>query len=146
MTVQEKYQVIHEVLMGGTITELQRNELIDFVDKKAEGEVAARERAKAKRLEKNGGVKKDVTESDYYVSLRNALYKVLTTEPKTCDQLLADSKYVNASGKKIIAPQVGIALKPLLADGTVVETNIIVTITGKDGLKKETSRKAFKLA
>lgn len=121
-------------------------EMIEFVETRIAQEEKTRETAKAKRLEKNGGEKKEACNSEYYTNLRETIYKVLTTEFQTGDALITASHAVSSKGTPVLPPQVATALKPLIADGTVVCGEVKVSFTDSKGLTKETLRRAYKLA
>lgn len=142
MTVSENYNAILTFLKDNSADA----ELVAFVEGRIAQENKARESAKAKRLEKNGGEKKNAADSEFYTNLRNAIYKVLTTDFKTGDALISEANVVTPNGKKVLAAQVAMALKPMITDGTVVVGDIIVDFTDKNGLKKQVIRKAYKLA
>lgn len=110
--------------------------LVEFVQSRIDQDTKAKENAAAKRLEKNGGVKKDAADSDFYKGLREAIYKVMTTEFQTGDALIAAAKVVTPAGKPVLAAQVAMALKPLLAKGDIVAGEIVVDFVDKQGLHK----------
>ena len=142
MTIRENYVALKEFLE----TNGAAAELVDFVDTRIAQEDKARETAKAKRLEKNGGEKKDPSQSEFYTSLRDTLYAALTTEFQTGSDLVAAAGATTPAGKPVLAAQVAMALKPLLEDGTVICDGIKVSYVDKQGLNKESIRKAYKLA
>lgn len=142
MTIKENYTAVAEFLTANGAS----TEMIDFINGRIAQEDKARENAKNKRLEKNGGEKKDPANSEFYTGLRESIYKVLTTEFQTGDALVSAAKAVTTNGKPVLAAQVAMALKPLIADGTVVVGEIKVAYTDTKGLAKETLRKAYKLA
>ena len=134
-TIAELYA---EVLAYLTETKADA-ELIEFVAKRADLEVKAREKAKEKRLVK-GGEKKDIAQSEFYSNIRQAITGALSTEFKTAKVLIAEA------GVKALPAQVAIALKPMVADKTVLSDRVKVETVGKDGLKKEVFQTAFRLA
>lgn len=121
-------------------------EMISFIDGRISQLEKNRELAKERREKKNGGEKKDIAQSDFYSGLRDSIYKVMTTEFQTGDSLVEASDFVSSSGKKPLAAQVAVALKPLVADGTVIVGEVKVSTTDKQGLIKESLRKAYRLA
>lgn len=121
-------------------------EMVDFIQSRIDLVTKSQEHTKAKRLEKNGGEKKDISNSEFYTSLRDAIYKVVSTTPATGDALIAASGFKSQSGKPVLAAQVATALKPLLEDGTIVTEDVKVEVVDKHGLKKETLRKGYRLA
>ena len=121
-------------------------EMISFIDGRIGQLEKNRELAKERREKKNGGEKKDIAQSDFYSGLRDSIYKVMTTEFQTGDSLVEASDFVSSSGKKPLAAQVAVALKPLVADGTVIVGEVKVSTTDKQGLIKESLRKAYRLA
>lgn len=142
MTVFENYVAVSEFLKSKGAPA----ELVEFVDGRCAQEQKSRETAKAKRLEKTGGVKRDASESEFYTALRASLYKALTTDYKTGKQLIEVCDFKNPSGKAVLPAQVAMALKPLIADGTVVIGEVKVAHTNAQGLTSETMQKAYKLA
>ena len=142
MTIRENYVAIKDFCVANGADAA----LVEFIDSRIAQEDKARESAKAKRLEKNGGEHKDVAQSEFYVNLRTSLYNVLTTEFQTGDALVAAAKVMTPNGKPVLAAQVAMAFKPLLADGTVICDGIKVSYTDKNGLNKESIRKAYRLA
>lgn len=142
ITVVEKFSEVRDTLVAAGAPAEQ----IEFIQSRIDLTTKAQENAKTKRLEKNGGEKKDICQSEFYSSLRDAIYKVMTTELASGDELVVKSGFKSASGKAVLAAQVATALSPLVADGTVVVGQIKVETVGKDGLKKEALRKAYKLA
>lgn len=141
-TIVEKYAAVLAFLneKGADAT------LVEFIQSRIDQDTKAKENAAAKRLEKNGGVKKDAADSDFYKGLREAIYKVMTTEFQTGDALIAAAKVVTPAGKPVLAAQVAMALKPLLAKGDIVKGEVIVDYTGKDGLMHQSKRAAYRLA
>lgn len=139
-TILENFETTLNFLEGANAP----TEIIDFIEGRLNQEKKSRDNARAKRSE--NGEKKDITQSDFYVSLREALYKVLTTAPMTGDELIAAAQFNTPSGKKAIAAQVSTALKPLIDDGTVVVETKKVSYVDKHGLNKESNRKAYRLA
>lgn len=121
-------------------------EMISFIDGRIGQLEKNRELAKERREKKNGGEKKDIAQSDFYSGLRDSIYKVMTTEFQTGDSLVEASDFVSSSGKRPLAAQVAVALKPLVADGTVIVGEVKVSTTDKQGLIKESLRKAYRLA
>lgn len=142
MTIKENYTAVANFLSENKAPA----EMIEFITGRIAQEDKARETAKAKRLEKNGGEKKDPANSEFYTNLRESLYKVLTTEFQTGDALVSAAKATTANGKAVLAAQVAMALKPLVEDGTVVIGEVKVSYIDGKGLKKESLRKAYKLA
>ena len=142
MTIRENYVAIKDFITANGADE----ELVAFVDSRIAQEDNARETAKAKRLEKNGGEKKDASQSEFYTTLRTALYNALTTEFQTGSDLVDNAGVTTPAGKPVLAAQVAMALKPLIEEGTVICDGVKVTYTDKQGLKKESIRKAYKLA
>lgn len=142
MTIKENYTAVANFLSEKNAPA----EMIDFITGRIAQEDKARETAKAKRLEKNGGEKKDPANSEFYTTLRESLYKVLTTEFQTGDALVSAAKATTANGKAVLAAQVAMALKPLVEDGTVVIGEVKVSYVDAKGLNKESLRKAYKLA
>lgn len=142
MTVRENYEGIVEFLKANN----GPAEYVEFVESRIAQEIKSRENAKAKRLEKNGGEVKDPANSEFYTMVRDGIYKVLSTELQTGDELIAASGVKSASGKAILAAQVAIALKPYVANGTVVEGEVKRTTTNAKGLTSEVMRKAYRLA
>jgi hypothetical protein len=140
MTIRENYAALKEFVAAHNGTE----EMLAFIDTRIAQEDKAREAAKAKRIEKNGGEKRDVSQSDFYVALRNQIYPKLTTEFQTGDALVAGEQ--TPAGKTYLAAQVATALKPLIADGTVISDKVKVAYVDKNGLNKESMRTAYKLA
>lgn len=141
-TVRENFENTLEFLKGANAPA----EIVEFIAGRIAQEEKARETAKAKRLEKNGGEKKDPSQSEFYTSLRDSLYKVLTTTAMTGDELVEAAGVTTASGKPVLAAQVAMALKPLVSDGTVVIEEKKVSYTDKNNLTKESLRKAYRLA
>ena len=141
-TVRENFENTLEFLKGANAPD----ELIEFIAGRVAQEQKARESAKAKRLEKNGGEKRDPSQSEFYTTLRDAIYKVMSTDLQTGDALVAAAGVNTPSGKPVLAAQVAMALKPLIADGTVVVGEVKVAYTDKQGLSKESLRKAYRLA
>ena len=142
MTIRENYVAIQEFLASNGADA----ELVEFVASRIAQEDKARETAKAKRLEKNGGEKKDASQSEFYTTLRAQLCDALTTEFQTGSDLVANAGVTTPAGKPVLAAQVAMALKPLIDEGTVICDGVKVTYTDKQGLKKESIRKAYKLA
>ena len=142
MTIRENYAAVKDFMVANGANE----ELIAFVDSRIAQEDKARETAKAKRLEKNGGEKKDASQSEFYTTLRGQLYEALTTEFQTGADLVANAGVTTPAGKPVLAAQVAMALKPLIEEGTVICDGVKVTYTDKQGLNKESIRKAYKLA
>ena len=140
MTIRENYVAIKDFMTANGANE----EMVAFVESRIAQEDKARETAKAKRLEKNGGEKRDVSQSDFYVALRTTVYNKLTTEFQTGDALVAGEK--TAAGKNYLAAQVATALKPLIEDGTVISDKVKVAYIDKNGLNKESMRTAYQLA
>lgn len=118
-------------------------ELVDFIESRLAQTVKAAEQAKAARLKKNGGEKKDVSDADFYVSLREKITPVLTTEPQTGDELLAQIDNVTPNGKAYLSAQVAVALRPLIQDNSVAVTDKKVAYVNKKGLSQETFRSAY---
>lgn len=142
MTIRDNFEKVLNFL-----TEAKADaEMIEFVKTRIEQEEKARETAKAKRLEKNGGEKKDPSQSEFYTALRGEIYKVLSTDFQTGDELIAKANVKTPAGKPVLAAQVAMALKPLVADGTVITGEMKVSYTDKNNLTKETMRKAYRLA
>lgn len=121
-------------------------EIVGFVQSRADQVVKASESAKAARAKKNGGEKKDVAQAGFYVALREKIYPVLTTAATTGDELLAKIDNKTPNGKAYLAAQVAVAMKPLVEDGTVLVAEKKVTYIDKKGLKQEALRKAYSLA
>ena len=142
MTIRENYVALKEFAEANGASA----EMVEFIDSRIAQEDKARETAKAKRLEKNGGEKKDASQSEFYTTLRSALYAALTTEFQTGSDLVDHAGVTTPAGKPVLAAQVAMALKPLIAEGTVICDGVKVTYTDKQGLKKESIRKAYKLA
>ena len=142
MTIRENYVALKEFAEANGAAP----ELIEFVDSRIAQEDKARESAKAKRLEKNGGEKKDPSQSEFYTTLREKLYAALTTEFQTGADLVDNAGVTTPAGKPVLAAQVAMALKPLIEDGTVIADGIKVAYVDKQGLNKESIRKAYKLA
>lgn len=142
MTIRENYVALKDFCSANGADAA----LIEFIDTRIAQEDKARESAKAKRLEKNGGEHKNVSQSEFYTNLRSALYNVLTTEFQTGADLVEKAKIVTPNGKPVLAAQVAMALKPLTEDGTVICDGIKVSYTDKQGLNKESIRKAYRLA
>jgi hypothetical protein len=142
MTIKENYSAIANFLSANNAPA----DMIEFVNGRIAQEDKARENAKAKRLEKNGGEKKDPANSEFYTGLRESIYKVLTTEFQTGDALVTAANAVTTNGKPVLAAQVAMALKPLIEDGTVVTGQIKVAYVNGKGLNTESLRKAYKLA
>lgn len=142
MTVYENFESVLSFLADNDASA----EMVEFIQSRMDQEAKARANAKAKRLEKNGGEKKDPANSDFYTNLRNAISAVLTGDFQTGDDLVKASGVTTPSGKRVLAAQVATALKPLVADGTVETGEVIVTITNKQGLTQQTIRKGYKLA
>lgn len=141
-TIRENYTSINEFLKANGAP----SDLIEFVDSRIAQEDKQAASAKAKRLEKTGGVKKDPAFSEFYTALRSDLMGVMTTDFQTGDALVAACGAVSSKGTPVLAAQVATALKPAVADGTVVVEDIKCTVTGKDGLSRETLRRGYKLA
>lgn len=141
-TIRENYNSVNEFLKANNAP----SELIDFVDSRIAQEDKQAASAKAKRLEKTGGVKKDPAQSEFYTTLRNDLMGVMTTEFQTGDALVAACGAVSSKGTPVLAAQVATALKPAVADGSVIVSEIKCSVVGKDGLSRETLRKGYKLA
>lgn len=142
ITVKENYELVAAFLKDNGADAA----LIDFINGRIAQEEKARASAKAKRLEKNGGEKKDPSDSEFYTELREAIYKVLTTELQTGDALVEAAGATTKNGKPVLAAQVAMALKPLIADGTVVTGEVKVEFTNNKGLKTESMRKGYRLA
>jgi 6-phosphogluconate dehydrogenase len=142
MTIRENYVAIKDFMTANGAAA----ELVEFVESRIAQEDKARETAKAKRLEKNGGEKKDATQSEFYTDLREKLYKSLTTEFQTGADLVAKAAVTTPAGKAVLAAQVAMALKPLIEDGSVICDSVKVSYVDKQGLNKESMRKAYKLA
>ena len=121
-------------------------DMVDFMESRADMVAKASENAKAARIKKNGGVQKDVAQSDFYVTLRDKIYKVLSTDPQTGDELLSKIDNITPNGKAYLAAQVAVALKPLIADGTVKTGEKKVAYVNKKGLNQESFRNAYSLA
>ena len=79
MTVRENYEAIKNYLVETKAPE----DMIAFVASRIEQDEKAKANAQKKRLEKNGGVKKDPAFSEYYTGLRNAIMNVMTNEAQT---------------------------------------------------------------
>lgn len=141
-TVRENYVSVMEYLKNTNAPA----ELVEFMATRVAQEEKARESAKAKRIEKNGGERKNTYDSPFYTNLRNEIYKVLTTNFQTGDELISKADVKTDNGKTVLAAQVAMALKPLIADGTVVVGEVKVSYTDKHNLTKESMRKAYKLA
>ena len=142
MTIRENYVAIKDFLAAHNADE----ELLAFVDTRIAQEDKARDTAKAKRLEKNGGEKKDASQSEFYSTLRAQLYNALTTEFQTGNDLVTNAHVTTPAGKAVLAAQVAMALKPLIDEGTVICDGVKTVYVDKQGLKKESIRKAYKLA
>lgn len=142
LTILENFQEVEAYLKDVEAPE----DLIEFITGRIEQAEKAAESAKAARLKKTGGEKKDVTQSDFYVGLRDKIYPVLTVEPQVGDELLGQIDNVTPNGKEYLAAQIAVALKPLVQDGTVVVSKKKVEFEDKNGLKKETLRTAYNLA
>ena len=142
MTVYENF----ESVLGFLADNDAPSELCEFVQSRMDQEAKARAAAKAKRLEKNGGEKKDPANSEFYTSLRNSISSVLTNDFQTGDDLIKAAGATTPSGKPVLAAQVATALKPLVSNGSVVTGEVVVTIVDKKGLTKQTIRKGYKLA
>lgn len=142
MSVHDNFVKVVEFLSANGADE----EMIEFINSRIAQDENAKAKAKAKRLEKNGGEKKDPADSPFYTEVRDAIYKVLTTTPIVAEELIKKANIVSPSGKQILAAQVGMALKPLVKDGTVVVEDVKYTITGKNGLNREVIRKGYRLA
>lgn len=121
-------------------------DLLEFVAGRIEQAEKAAESAKASRLKKTGGEKKDVTQSDFYVGLRDKIYPVLTVNAQVGDELLGQIDNVTPNGKEYLAAQIAVALRPLVEDGTVIVGKKKVEFVDKQGLKKETLRTSYQLA
>lgn len=142
VTVREMFGEVLNFLVDNEASQ----ELVEFMEGRLDQAVKASESAKAARLKKTGGVKKDVTQADFYVGLRDKIYPNLTIEAQTGDELLAKIENVTPNGKNYLAAQVAVALKPLAEEGTVIVSKKKVSFTDKHGLKKETLRTAYALA
>ncbi len=136
MTVRENFEAVKEFLIANGADP----ELIDFMTSRIAQDEKAKENAKKKRLEKNGGEKKDPAYSEYYTNLRNAVLDVMTGDPQTGAEL------ATKAGVSALAAQVALALKPAIADGTVVKEDVVVEFTNKKGLVNQTVRTGYKRA
>lgn len=141
-TILEMFEEVHEYLEDTEAPE----EMVEFMVGRIEQTKKASEKAKAARLKKTGGEKKDVAQADFYVDLRNKIYPVLTTEQQTGDELLGQIENITPNGKQYLAAQVAVALKPLVGDGTVVVGKKVAEYKNKAGLVQQTMRTAYKLA
>ena len=136
MTVRENFEAIKTYLVETGAPE----EMVDFIASRISQDEKAKANAKAKRLEKNGGVKKDPAYSEYYTNLRNAIMNVMTKEAQTGEQL------AKAAGTKALSAQVGLALRPVVEDGTVVAEDVICEYTNNKGLVMQSVRTGYKRA
>jgi len=142
MTVRENYEAIMNFLLENGAPE----ELSTFIQSRIDQDAKAKAQAKAKREAKNGGVKKDPADSPFYTELRNKVMGVMTADFQSGDALIKASGVTTPSGKAVLAAQVAMALKPAVESGTVVVGEVVEQVTGKDGLKRESLKKGYKLA
>ena len=136
MTVRENYEAIKNYLVETKAPE----DMIAFVASRIEQDEKAKANAQKKRLEKNGGVKKDPAFSEYYTGLRNAIMNVMTNEAQTGEQL------AKAAGVSALSAQIAIALRPVLEDKTVVAEDVVCEYTNTKGLVNQSVRKGYKRA
>lgn len=136
MTVRENFEAVKEFLVANGADQ----ELVDFMTSRIAQDEKAKANAKQKRLEKNGGEKKDPAFSEYYTNLRTAIMNVMTNEPQTGAEL------AEKAGVSALAAQVAIALRPVLADKTVISEDVVTEFTNKKGLVNQTVRTGYKRA
>lgn len=142
MTILESFKEVEAYLKDVEAPE----DLVAFIEGRIEQAEKTAESAKASRLKKTGGEKKDTSQSDFYVGLREKIYPVLTVEAQAGSELLDQIDNVTPNGKEYLAAQIAVALRPLIEDGTVVVSKKKVEFMDKEGLKKETLRTAYNLA
>jgi len=136
MTVRENYEAIKSYLVETEAPE----EMVAFVTSRIEQDEKAKANAQKKRLEKNGGVKKDPAFSEYYTNLRNSVMNVMTNEAQTGEQL------AKAAGLQVLSAQIAIALRPVIEDKTVLTEDIVCEYTNKKGLVNQSVRTGYKRA
>ena len=142
MTVRENFEAIKNFLVENNADAA----LVEFVDGRLAQDAKAKAAAQKKRQEKNGGVKKDAANSPFYTALRENIMGVMNSEFQSGDALIKASGMVTPSGKTVLAAQVAMALKPAIESGVVIVGQVVEEVTGKDGLKRESQKKAYKLA
>ena len=142
MTVLDQFNEVYDFLTENDAPE----EMAAFIESRALQVSKSAESAKAARIKKNGGEKKETAQAEYYVTLRNKLYPILSTAPQTGAELLAQIDTLNPNGKPYQNMQVATAFQPLIADGTVVTTEKKVAYVDKNGLNKESMHVAYALA
>lgn len=120
-------------------------ELVTFIDSRIDQLDRAAKYAKEARA-KNGGEPKDPAQSDFYVNLRDKLTPVLTQEAQSGKELLAQIDNVTPNGKEYLVAQISLALKPLVEAEEVVVERKVYTVTGSNGLQKETLLQTYRLA
>ncbi len=135
MTKLEMFARVKEVLGAG--------ELGDFIDNEMTMLMKAQAQAKAKRVEKNGGEAKDITQSDFYSKVRAEALAVIGSEAVTGDEIAAQIPTRTASGNPVLAAQIATALKPAVENGTLVKCMKEHKYEDKNGLTQTSLRKAY---
>lgn len=141
MTIGQQFEELYTYLVETDAP----TDFIEFVDGRISQMTKANARAKELRAAK-AGEKKNATQSDFYVTLREKLADVLTTELQTGGELLDQIDNMTANGKPYLAAQVATALKPLVEDGTIVVEKKKVAYENKHGLQQESLRQAYRFA
>lgn len=119
--------------------------LIDLVAKAAAYELEGL----ANKATKSNGEKKDPLDSDYAVALRAAIVPLLSTTPKTGQELIDEATAagnLSPKGTPFAAPWVARVLKGVALKGECEIVKQIVEKTDSKGLKKQTEVNAYKLA
>ena len=137
MTVRENLEAVKDFLVDNGANE----ELVEFIETRIAQDVRAKEAAAKKR---EGAEKKDAADSEFYTAMRAQLEGVLTGDFKTGFELIAEIGGVTPNGKKMLPAQVATALKPLIADKSVVVGEKVVEKVNAEGLKSQTKQKAYK--